>query len=148
MPVEALRIDDRVRLARSSDVTPIVWVGHRTVDCTLHPKPHTVWPVRICAGAFGPGLPSRDLWLSPDHAVFVDDVLIPVKYLINGEALPSGATRGTIVQHPVDKVTYYHIELPAHDILLAEGLPAESLLDTGDRSIFTNGATGSAALSR
>jgi collagen type I/II/III/V/XI/XXIV/XXVII alpha len=36
-------------------------------------------------------------------------------------------------------VVYFHIELAAHDIVLAEGLPAESYLDTGDRDAFANG---------
>jgi Hint domain len=57
-------------------------------------------------------------------------VLIPVKYLINGSS---------IVQLPMDQVTYYHVELLRHSVLLAEGLPAESYLDTGDRSNFVNG---------
>jgi hypothetical protein len=36
-------------------------------------------------------------------------------------------------------VTYYHVELPRHDVILAEGLPAESYLDIDDRSNFDNG---------
>jgi len=40
------------------------------------------FPVRVVAGAFGEGRPRRDLLLSPDHAVFVDHVLIPAKHLI------------------------------------------------------------------
>ena len=63
---------------------PVVWIGRRSVDCRRHSKPELVWPVRVRAGAFGAGQPGRDLWLSPDHAVFVDDVLIPVRLLING----------------------------------------------------------------
>jgi collagen type I alpha len=86
--------------------------------------------VRITAGAFGPGVPHRDMHLSPDHAVFIEDVLIPVKRLINGS---------TIAQMPVDRITYYHIELPRHDVLITERLPVESYLDTGDRSDFANG---------
>jgi hypothetical protein len=89
-----------------------------------------VWPVRIRAGAFGPDAPCRDLFLSPDHAVFVDGALIPVKYLINGDS---------IQQVPLDEVTYFHIELQEHSVLLAEDLPAESYLDTGDRTKFANG---------
>jgi hypothetical protein len=85
--------------------------------------------VRIAAGAFGASRPCRELWLSPDHAVYVGDVLIPVKYLINGVS---------IAQVPMDEVTYYHVELPRHSVLLAEGLAAESYLDTGDRSNFAN----------
>ncbi len=109
---------------------PVTWIGHRHVDSTRHPEPRKVWPVRITAGAFGPGRPCRDLFLSPDHAVYVEDVLIPVKYLING---------ATIAQVPRNEVTYYHVELPEHSVLFAEGLPAESYLDTGDRSNFANG---------
>jgi hypothetical protein len=62
--------------------------------------------------------------------VFVDGVLIPIKHLING---------CTITQEPRDEVTYYHVELDQHDVLLAEGLPTESYLDVGDRSNFANG---------
>ncbi len=37
------------------------------------------------------------------------------------------------------EVEYVHIELPTHDILLAEGLPAESYLDTGHRTTLMPG---------
>jgi len=33
-------------------------------------------PIRVARDAFRRGHPSRDLLLSPDHAVFVDGVLI------------------------------------------------------------------------
>jgi collagen type I alpha len=115
---------------------PVVWIGHRTIDCSRHPKPHQVWPVRIAAGAFGTNRPCCDLFLSPDHAVFIDSVLIPVKHLING---------ATITQVQCDAVTYFHVELAEHSVLLAEGLPAESYLDTGDRGNFAN-ADGPIAL--
>ena len=108
----------------------VAWVGYRSVDCLHHPEPRLVWPVRIRQGTFGKGLPQRDLMLSPDHAVYADGVLIPVKYLINGTS---------IVQTPVDTVTYYHIELERHDVVFAEGLPTESYLDTGNRANFANG---------
>ena len=127
--VEALVVGDEV-LTVGGVSLPIIWIGHRRVDCSRHPAPRRVWPVRISAEAFGDGMPCRDLWLSPDHAVFVDHVLIPVKHLINGDS---------VVQVPMDRITYYHVELAQHAVLLAEGLPAESYLDTGDRANFTNG---------
>jgi hypothetical protein len=83
----------------------------------------------VAAGAFGPGRPHADLFLSPDHAVYVEEVLIPVRHLINGS---------TIVQVPMERVTYYHVELPEHDVLLAEGMPAESYLDMRDGSNYAN----------
>jgi hypothetical protein len=90
-----------------------------------------VRPVRIRADAFGPNLPRRDLFLSPDHALYAEGVLIPVKHLINGD---------TIRQIDLPAVTYVHVELPQHGVILAEGLPAESYLDTGDRPSFANAA--------
>ena len=101
-----------------------------SVGCGRHPQPRNVWPVRISAGAFGPGSPRRALLLSADHAVYVQGVLVPVRYLING---------ATIVQQPVRSVSYWHVELDRHNVILAEGLPCETYLDTGNRGAFANG---------
>src|ERR1019366_8334910 len=127
--VESLRVGDALLDPAGEASRPAVWIGHRRVDCRAHPKPETVWPVRVRAAAFGDTVPHRDLFLSPDHAVFVDGVLVPIRYLVNGE---------TIARVPVDEVVYYHVELPEHGVLLAEGLPAESYLDIGDRANFAN----------
>ncbi len=127
--VEDLRVGDLVRTVLGEASAPIIWIGRREVDCARHPKPRQVWPVRVAAGAFGPGRPHTDLLLSPDHAVYVNDVLIPIQHLINDT---------TIRQIPVDRVTYYHVELPQHDVVLAEGLPAESYLDMRDGSNYAN----------
>jgi hypothetical protein len=86
--------------------------------------------VRVQAGAFGGNVPARDLYLSPEHAVFANDVLVPVKLLINGTS---------ITQTKRDRVRYFHVELPEHAIILAEGLPVESYLDAGDRANFQHG---------
>jgi Hint domain len=128
--VEDMQAGDLVHVEQRGDVRSVVWIGHRQIDCTRHPNPRAVWPVRVRAGAFGGHRPHRDLWLSPDHAVCVADVLIPVKYLINDS---------TIAQVPVDSVSYYHVELPIHGVIFAEGLPAETYLDAGDRMNFDNG---------
>jgi phospholipase/lecithinase/hemolysin len=127
--IEALRVGDRVASAFGG-VVPVIWIGHRRLDCRRHPRAHEIWPVRIAAHALGTGRPCRDLWLSPDHAVHVDGVLIPIRTLINGV---------TVVQEPIDSVTYFHLELPQHDVIFAAGLPAESYLDTGNRFAFENG---------
>ncbi|GAB0119161.1 Hint domain-containing protein [Acidisoma sp. 7E03] len=127
--VERLAVGDRLRTV-SGAWRPIRWIGHRTVDCARHPAPDAVRPVRIRAGAFGAGLPVRDLDLSPDHAIFAEGVLVPIKHLVDG---------GAIRQRRVRSVTYYHVELDSHDVILAEGLPVETYLDTGDRAAFANG---------
>jgi T5SS/PEP-CTERM-associated repeat protein len=128
--VEQLRVGDRVQVALGPRGQAIVWLGHRTVDCGRHPEPRKVWPVRVAAHAFGPSRPCRELFLSPDHALYIGAALIPVKHLINGTS---------IAQVPMDGVSYYHVELPQHSVLIAENMPAESYLDTGDRSNFANG---------
>jgi hypothetical protein len=129
--VEDIREGDSVQTVLGGPVETVVWIGHRAVDCARHPDPRKVWPVRIAADAFGLERPCRDLYMSPDHAVYIGDVLIPVKCLIN---------ETTITQVQRSEVAYYHVELPRHTVLLAEGLPVESYLDTGDRTTFTNGA--------
>jgi collagen type I/II/III/V/XI/XXIV/XXVII alpha len=131
--VEHLRVGDAVRTVLGTPLgtpaAPIIWIGRREVDCARHPHPRRVWPVRVAAGAFGPGRPGKELFLSPDHAVYVNNVLIPIKHLINGSS---------IAQVPVDHVTYYHLELPRHDVLLAEGLPTESFLDLRDGAHYAD----------
>ncbi len=128
--VEALGVGDHVQSALGG-TAPVVWLGHRSIDCARHPRPGDVWPVRVEAHAFGPGQPSRDLLLSPDHSVHVQTAggaaLIPIRYLVNG---------ASIAQIEMERVTYWHVELPAHDVLLAEGLECESYLDTGNRCAF------------
>ena len=127
--VEAIAVGERVRTVLGKGFAEVIWVGRREVDCVRHAKPRKVWPVRVAAGAFGEGRPRRDLWLSPNHALYVNEVLIPVKHLINGSS---------IAQVQVERVTYHHIELAHHDVLLAQGLPAESFLATKDGTNYAN----------
>ena len=126
--VEDLAVGDRV-VTTSGALRPIRWLGHRRVRCGSHPRPEKVWPYRVKAGAFGAGLPYRDLYLSPAHALCVDDLLIPVRALRHGDL---------VTQVEVEEVTYWHVELNSHDILLANGLPAESYLDIDNRASFDN----------
>ena len=128
--MERLRIGDQLVLASTRRCAPVTWIGHRRIDLTRHRYPEQVRPIRIRADAFAPGVPVRDLWLSPDHSVLLHGVLIPIKHLINGRSIAQVAVR---------TVEYWHVELERHDVLLAEGLAAESYLDTGNRSAFANG---------
>ncbi len=136
--VESLREGDMAAtlpgstgVANEATCKPIRWIGVSRIDLDRHPRAGSVAPIRILAGAFGDGLPHRDLLLSPDHAVYVDGVLIPIQYLENGGTIRREAMGGV--------VTYYHVELDEHAVLLANGLPAESYLDTGSRANFDNG---------
>jgi hypothetical protein len=121
--VEDLVAGDIV-LTVSGQSQAIQWIAYREIHCAAHRQPARVMPVRIEAGAFGPGLPVRDLFLSPEHAVLDGGALVPVHCLVNG---------ATIRQMPVEHIAYYHVELARHDVVLAEGLPAESYRETGNR---------------
>jgi hypothetical protein len=132
VPVEELREGDLVRThgEDGTSLAPVRWIGRRRIDVATHPRPTGVWPIRIRHDAMAPGLPHRDLLVSPDHAVLLDGVLVPAKLLVNGM---------TIVQDDrFSRVDYFHVELDRHSILISEGLPAESYLDTGNRAIFEN----------
>ncbi|KQQ32583.1 hypothetical protein ASF58_24255 [Methylobacterium sp. Leaf125] len=135
--VEDLRVGDQAVTA-SGAVRAITWIGHRHLDSRGRALPRDQQPIRVRAGAFGSGLPARDLSLSPGHPVLVGAEadyhgghLVPIMCLVNGTS---------ITREPADAVTYWHVELESHDILLAEGLPAESYLDWGDRPFFDEGS--------
>ena len=127
--VEDLTVGTMV-LTAGGETRPVQWIGHRNVNCSQAKDPAAVWPICIQAGAFADGQPSRDLWVSPAHCILVSSALIPAEKLVNG---------ATIVQMPRESVHYWHVELDRHDVLLAEGLAAESYLDTGNRTNFING---------
>ena len=127
--VEALELGDRVVTA-TGRLRAVRWLGHRRVATEKQPHPASVWPYLIEAGAFADGVPSRNLWLSPRHSVAVEGALVPICALANGR---------TIRQERLPMVEYWHVELDSHDVILAEGLAAESYLDNGNRSAFVNG---------
>ena len=124
--VEKLKVGDQV-LTIDGEHAPIVWLGHRRVNCLKHSQPELANPVRVSKDAFGPGMPSADVFLSPAHAVYAYGHLVPVRHLINDV---------TITQESVDSITYYHIELPKHTVIFAQGLPAETYLDSDNRQFF------------
>ncbi len=112
------------------------WVGRLAVDLARHPQPGQAAPVRIRAHAFADRVPARDLLVSPDHALWLDGALFQAQALCNG---------ATILQEFPARIVYYHVELDRHALLCAEGLAAESYLDTGNRALFA-GETGARAL--
>jgi hypothetical protein len=95
------------------------------------------YPVRVCRDAIAPAVPARDLLVTGDHALFVDGRLIPARLLVNGASIRA--------ERAMFEFTYYHLELDCHDLLLAEGLPAESFLDTGNRHMFARDTIAPAA---
>lgn len=110
----------------------VKWVGHRSIKAGKLPHDED-YPIRVRAGAFANNVPHRDLLITGEHCVLVDGRLVPVRMLVNG--------RSIIIDRSIENYTYYHVELEQHAIVLAEGLPAESYLDTGNRGLFANSDT-------
>ncbi len=132
VPVETLRAGDLVVApGRGAALKPVRWVGHTRVDIARHRDKRKVAPILVRAGALGAGVPARDLRVSPEHAFLLQGRLVPAHMLVNGT---------TIVQELWQRaITYWHVELDEHGVLVAEGALAESYFDDGNRHLFDNG---------
>ncbi|TXN65412.1 family 16 glycosylhydrolase [Methylobacterium sp. WL18] len=115
--VEELRVGD-VAVTAAGQHRAVHWIGTRRYPELTAPKADR--PVRIKADALADGLPARDLLVSPDHALYLDGLFVAAGHLVNGTSI----IRGEAVRN----LTYWHIELDRHDLLLAENTPAESFL--------------------
>ena len=109
---------------------PVTWVGRMRVDLARHPRPETAAPIRIRRHAIAPNVPQRDLLVSPDHCLFLDGRLFVARSLMNGMSI--------VQDFSLPAITYSHIETERHAVALAENLPAETYLDTGNRAYFDN----------
>lgn len=129
--VETLEIGDTIRTADGRDVA-IHWIGRKTVvnRVGLEGK---MEPVCIAAGALGNGMPHSDLYLSADHAVVVDGLMVTAGALVNG-----GSVRFVPLGEMQTRFTYFHIETEAHDEIIANGAVAETYLDSAGRARFDN----------
>jgi hypothetical protein len=108
------------------------WIGRRSYAGRFIENNHLALPVTIKAHALAKNVPSRDLTVSPGHGIFISGHLIPAWRLINGITITQAKK--------IDQIDYFHIELAAHSVILAENCPAESFLDIGLRHQFHNAA--------
>ena len=127
--VESLQPGDLV-LTEGGGAAPVTWIGRKTVARRFL-DPLQVMPVRIKAQAFAPEVPSRDLLISPDHAVLLDGALCQAGALVNGLSI--------VRENDAPEVfTYYHVELENHALLYADGVLAETFIDYVERMAFDN----------
>lgn len=132
VPIEALKIGDRVQTADGA-LESVKWIGRLTTTAQQIKNPLRGMPILIKAGALGDRLPKRDLYVSPDHAMFVDGLLINAGALVNGVSI--------VKTEPTEAFTYYHVELDKHALIVAEGSATESYLpQQEDRYLYDNSA--------
>jgi autotransporter passenger strand-loop-strand repeat protein len=132
VPVEALAIGDRA-ITLSGQARPITWIGNGRVLATRGRR-SAATPIIISKGALADNVPHRDLAVTKGHSLFLDGVLIPAEFLVNHRSIRW--------DDRAQEVSIYHIELDAHDVLVANGAPAESYRDDGNRWLFQNANTG------
>jgi len=117
--IETLKPGDLV-MTRDNGFQPLLWMSSRTV-----PGRGQFAPVVFAPGAIGN---PEELTVSPQHRMLiigwqaelffgVDEVLVPAKHLVNGN---------TIRQVETSEVTYIHLLLADHEIVMAGGVPSES----------------------
>jgi hypothetical protein len=126
--VERLGTGDMV-LTQAGAARRVVWVGRGQVMVSRGRRSPAT-PVIVRKGALADNVPHQDLRVTKGHAFHIDGVLIPVEFLVNH--------RSIIWDDMAQEVTIYHVELETHDVLLANGAPAESYRDDGNRWLFQN----------
>ncbi len=126
--VEDLKVGDLV-ITKDRGLQPIRWIGRKLITgARLYADP-LLRPVRICKNAFGPGLPTRDLMVSPQHRMLISgyeaevnfghrELLAPAKALLNGKTV--------VVSTRADHTEYIHFLFDAHEVIYANGLATES----------------------
>jgi Hint domain len=110
---------------------PIQWIGRYPFKKNDPSKPWVkdALPVRIARSALGPDVPHSDLYVTAAHSLLIDGVLVPAEALINGATITRYEAR------EYDDLEFFHIKLESHDVVYAEGAPAETLLNVEESAV-------------
>lgn len=126
---ENLKAGDLVRTACGRSMA-IKWIGRQAFAVSRNRE---ALPIRISRHALEDNRPHSDLYVSPHHALLIDGVLIRAKDLVNGTTIAAALPVGR------DTIEYYHILLGSHEVVLAEGVPVETLLlEADNHEAFSN----------
>lgn len=128
-PVEDLSEGDMV-WTRDNGMQPVRWHGARRIGAAELSRRANLRPIRISAGALGVNQPATDLVVSPQHRILVrsniarrmfgtSELLVAAKQLLG---LP-----GISVVEDAIGVTYVHLMLDRHEVIMSNGAETESL---------------------
>ncbi|NAZ35431.1 Hint domain-containing protein [Rubellimicrobium sp. CFH 75288] len=126
-PVESLREGDRVQTVDDGPAE-ILWIGRRRVTGARMQVMPRLAPIRLREGALDRGVPDAGLLVSPDHRLVLrgprardlfgaEEILVRACDLLDGRQVRTEQVRD---------VTYIHLLLPQHGIVLANGVETES----------------------
>jgi Ca2+-binding RTX toxin-like protein len=121
VPIERLRVGDLV-VTRDNGAQPIVWTGARQLsaqELALNSKLKPIWLAPDLTGGDAP------LIVSPQHGLLLrvdggDETLVRATHLARMRGGKARVMRGC------RKIHYHHVMCEAHQILFANGAPAES----------------------
>lgn len=133
--VENLKIGDLIKSSVTGEFRSIRWIGRRLLAGSSFDTEHLRkihLPVRIARDAISQGLPARDLYISPGHALLIGEYGVSARLLINGSSIRQ--------VDAMEEIEYFHIELDTHDGMYAEGLPIETYLEADNRQAYDNAA--------
>ena len=111
-------------------VRPVQWIGRYPFKRSDPSRPWVkdALPVRVARSALAPNVPHADLYVTAAHSLLVDGVLVPAETLINGTTI-------TRCELESDELEFFHVKLESHDVVYAEGAPAETLLDVEESAV-------------
>ena len=121
-PVERLVRGDRV-VTRDNGLKRIIWVGRRDLSFADLEAVPALHPVLIRKGSLGNGQPTRDMMVSPSHRFLTasryqrDEALVAARHMMDRRGVQRVRALG---------VSYLHILLDAHQVILANGVWTES----------------------
>jgi hypothetical protein len=128
-PVETLRTGDKL-VTRDNGLRRIYWIGRRTLTRGALRAEPDLQPILVRTGAFGDGVPSRHMLVSPSHRFLQalepmpgegvggrTEVLIAARHLVDERRVRPAMTLG---------VSYIHLLCDRHQVILANGAWTES----------------------
>jgi hypothetical protein len=116
--------DDYIDKKSDYNSEPIIWLG----SFTPIKKNLNSYPICIKKNALGENLPFEDLFVSPLHRIILYGKMIPAENLVNGDTIFQDTSKKSIV--------YYHLELPSHYSIIANGILTETYKDFGKKDFF------------
>ncbi len=128
MAVEDLAVGDQVETL-DNGLQTIRWIGARDLDAVDLARYPNLLPIKISAGCLGFGTPQRDLFVSPQHRMFIasdiakrlfdsSEILVAAKDLLGLDGVETVT---------VSAVEYFHILFDEHQLVFANGAVTESL---------------------